>query len=295
LLLPRTTCDAEKNAEKMPRAGELKLDKMLGAREVKAGATTSKAKNVGAATEDSNPYDLDGAIDGLLEVGGTVAQRSPKKPKKIAHTVADDEALPMPLEEAPSKVRTTAGDICRRVPCAKRKKLLIFNVHGTLLDCGLLIDKNPNAAIRPTIRTEKRRVIFHPCLIEFITKCFLRFHVAFWGTKSPVYMGEIVPAMLARMKHGGNFSPVFMWSGKECEVIQFEDGIPVAWEKPLQKIFWCYLDFSHSNTVMVDHNITRLGGIPSANLIIPTPFYVAELQKLGDDKAFLKGSLWPHL
>jgi hypothetical protein len=179
LLPPRTTCDAEKNAEKMPRAGELKPDKMPGAREVKARATTSKAKNVGAATEDSNPNDLNGAIDGLLEVGGTVAQRSPKKPKKIAHTAADDEALPMPLEEAPSKVRTTTGDICRRVPSAERKKLLIFNVHGTLLDCGLLIDKNPNTAIRPTIRTEKRRVIFRPCLIEFITKCFLRFHVAF--------------------------------------------------------------------------------------------------------------------
>jgi hypothetical protein len=47
---PRTTCDAEKNSEKMPRAGELKPDKMPGIREVKAGATTSKAKNVGAAT-----------------------------------------------------------------------------------------------------------------------------------------------------------------------------------------------------------------------------------------------------
>jgi hypothetical protein len=108
-------------------------------------------------------------------------------------------------------------------------------------------------------------------------------------------MGEIVPAMLARMKHGGNFNPVFVWSGKECEVTQFEDGIPVAWRKPLQKVFWRYPDFSHSNTVMVDHNITRLGGIPSANLVIPIPFYVAEVQKLGDDKAFLKGSLWPHL
>jgi hypothetical protein len=66
--------------------------------------------------------------------------------------------------------------------------LLVFNVHGTLLDCSLLIDKNPNAAIRPTIRTEKRQVMFHPCLIEFLTKYFLKFHVAFWDTKSEVYM-----------------------------------------------------------------------------------------------------------
>jgi hypothetical protein len=160
----------------------------------------------------------------LLEVGGTVAQRSLKKQKKIAHTAAHDEALPMPPEEAPSKVRTTTRNICHRVPSAEGKKLLVFNVHGTLLDCSLFIDKNPNAAFRPTIRTEKRRIIFFPCLIEFLTKYFLRFHVAFWDTKSEVYMGEIVPAMLARMKHGGNFNPVFVWSGKECEVTEFEDG-----------------------------------------------------------------------
>jgi hypothetical protein len=118
-------------------------------------------------------------------------------------------------------------------------------------------------------------------LIEFLTKYFLRFHVAFWDTKSEVYMGEIVPAMLARMKHGGNFNPVFVCSGKECEVTEFEDGIPLVWGKPIQKVLWRYPDVSHSNTVMVDHNITRLGGIPSANLVISTPF--------------LKGSLWPHL
>jgi hypothetical protein len=85
-------------------------------------------------------------------------------------------------------VRNKVGDISCRAPSAKRKKLLVVNVHGTLLDCSFLIDKNPNAAIRPTIRTEKRRVIFCPCLIEFMTKYFLKFHVSFWGTKSEVYI-----------------------------------------------------------------------------------------------------------
>jgi hypothetical protein len=46
-------------------------------------------------------------------------------------------------------------------------------------------------------------------------------------------MREIVPAMLARMKDGGKFSPVFMWFRQECEVTKFEDGIPIAWGKPL--------------------------------------------------------------
>jgi hypothetical protein len=99
LLPPRTKCNAEKNA-----------DKMSGTREVKAGAATTTANNVDAATDDSNPYSIEGAIDGLLEVGRIGAQQSPKKQKKLVHTTTDDEAVAMPAEEAPSKVRSKVGD-----------------------------------------------------------------------------------------------------------------------------------------------------------------------------------------
>jgi hypothetical protein len=30
---------------------------------------------------------------------------------------------------------------------AKDKKLVVFNLHGTLVDSNLLVDKNPNSAI----------------------------------------------------------------------------------------------------------------------------------------------------
>ena len=46
---------------------------------------------------------------------------------------------------------------------------------------------------------------------------------------------------------------------------------------------------------MIDHNACRLVGNPSENLIIPVAFYVVELKKLAENKAFLKGSLWPYL
>jgi hypothetical protein len=108
-------------------------------------------------------------------------------------------------------------------------------------------------------------------------------------------MDDIVQAMLRRMKEGTTFKPLFVWSGKECEVTRFEDGIPLEWRKPLFKIFWWYPQFNHANTVMIDHKICRLGGNPAANLIISTAFYVADFQKVRDDKAFLKTSLWPQL
>jgi hypothetical protein len=46
-------------------------------REVKGGSGPSKAKTMGIATNDSNPYFLKGAIDGLLGVGGSGGHRSP--------------------------------------------------------------------------------------------------------------------------------------------------------------------------------------------------------------------------
>jgi hypothetical protein len=75
-------------------------------REVKGGSGPSKAKTMGITTDDSNPYSLEGAIDGLLEVGGSGGQRSPSKVKKPVKPV-EDEAPAIPEEEAPTKVRST--------------------------------------------------------------------------------------------------------------------------------------------------------------------------------------------
>jgi hypothetical protein len=127
--------------------------------------------------------------------------------------------------------------------------------------------------------------------------CLTNFEVAFWDSKSEVYIGEIILAMLGRMKDGSKFCHVFVW-WTECEVTKFEDRDPIAWRKPIQKEFWQYPNFSHSNTVMIDHKTCRLGENQYGNLIIPTTFYVAKLQnflKVGDDKAFLKDCLWPWL
>jgi hypothetical protein len=263
-------------------------------REVKGGSGPSKAKTMGTAPDDSNPYSLEGAIDGLLEVGGLGGQRSPSKVKKPTKPT-EDEVPAIPEEEAPTKVRSTDLQVARRAPTPQRTKLLVFNVHGTLLDSSLFVDKNPNTAIRPTLRTAKRRVVFRPGLIDFLNKCFVHFEVAFWGSKSEVYMDDVVPSMLRRMKEGSTFRPLFVWSAKECEVTKFEDGIPLEWGKPLQKVFWQYPAFNHTNTVMIDHKTCRLGGNLAPNLIVPTAFYVAEVQKLRDDNAFLRICLWPTL
>jgi hypothetical protein len=148
--------------------------------EVKGGAPTgsSKTEVVGAPTKEKDLYSLEGAIDGLLEVGASVGPRSPPKVKKSAKS-AEGEAIATPINKAPNKVRTKNEKVSNTVPSPEGKKLLVLNVHGTLLDCSLLLDKNPNPGICPILRTAKRQVIFRPGLTDFLNKCFLHFEVAF--------------------------------------------------------------------------------------------------------------------
>jgi hypothetical protein len=132
----------------------------------------------GATTDNSCPYSLEGAMDGLLEVAGAVAGHSPKRQKKTTNT-GMEEAAAIQGKDAPPKVRSKAGRGIRGTPSAQDRKLLVFNVHGTLLDSSLVADKNPNTAIRAMLATHNRRLIFQPWLVEFLSRGFKKFEVAF--------------------------------------------------------------------------------------------------------------------
>jgi hypothetical protein len=45
---------------------------------------------------------------------------------------------------------------------AGSSKLVVFNVHGTLLDCNLLEESNPYTKIKPTMKVIGRRIICRP-------------------------------------------------------------------------------------------------------------------------------------
>jgi hypothetical protein len=91
-------------------------------------------------------------------------------------------------------------------------RLLVFNVHDTLLDCSFLSERNPNSKIKSTFQSTNRRVILRPWLPEFLINCFKKYTVAFWGTKSKSYMDEVVPAMLEKVKCNEAVVPAFVWS-----------------------------------------------------------------------------------
>jgi hypothetical protein len=108
-------------------------------------------------------------------------------------------------------------------------------------------------------------------------------------------MEEIVPTMLRRVNDNGNLVPLFVWSQRECEPIQFEGGAPTMWEKPLQRVFDQWPRWKESNTIIIDHKLERVGCNRGTNVILIRPFYVVDMEKLGDDMLHLKSSVWPML
>jgi hypothetical protein len=44
--------------------------------------------------------------------------------------------------------------------------------------------------------------------------------------------------------------------------------------------------------MIIDHKPYRVACNPPVNVITPSPFYVEDLQKIGDDQMYLKSTLW---
>ena len=173
-------------------------------------------------------------------------------------------------------------------------KLLIFNVHGTLLDTSLLSQPNPNTHIRITKKTKTRRYVFRPWMMEFLGRCFRNFKVAFWGLKSSEYMEEVLSEILPVFEHNAGQKPVFSWSSKDCEPIHVSEDC-TTWGKPLRKVWDMWPCWNATNTLIVDHHGPRVDCNPQANVIVPPPFYVANMKDVAEDNEYLKMKLWPAL
>jgi hypothetical protein len=175
-----------------------------------------KNNNPIAPRVESNPYSLEGEEEGLVEanvmnttVGTAIEVHSPKTKKKTAVSPTKVNAGEGVGEGGGSDV--TCGSGLQILIAENRKiipKLVIFNIHGTLLDCSMRKEKNPNPNIRYTVQTESRKVVFRPGLREFLSKCFINFTVAFWGSKNESYTDDVLPALLGGVERSVKYCPL---------------------------------------------------------------------------------------
>jgi hypothetical protein len=228
--------------------------------------------------------------------GTAIEVHSPKTKKKIVVSPTKVNAGEGVGEGGGSDVICGSGLHSLIAENMKRSpKLVIFNIHGSLLNCSMRKEKNPNPNIRYIVLTESRRVVFRPGLREFLSKCFINFTVAFWDSKSESYTNDVMLALLGRVERPVKYCPLFVWSGKNCEATGIDDGAFVIWGKSVAKVFEQWPTYNITNTLIVDHKGFRVGCNAPANVIITIAFYVSSLGKLGDDRNYLKESLWPLL
>ena len=173
-------------------------------------------------------------------------------------------------------------------------KLLIFNIHGTLLDCSLLSKPNPNPTIRITRKSLTRRIVFRPWLTEFLDRCFKNFRVGFWGMKSLSNMEDVVTEMMRKVEGLESHQPLFCWSARDCEEHSENSGVG-RWKKPLSKVWSTWPIWNESNTMIIDHIGAVVNCNPVANIIIPSAFEVENMKKLADERNYLRHLLWPLL
>jgi hypothetical protein len=236
----------------------------------------------------------DGAV---LPDGGSAPSMNlrsrPKSPPKVKASAHSPQCAS--VEVNPGKSLSDLM-LCKRggnssVP----PKLLILNVHGTLVACSLLEDRNPNPRIRCSAKTNMRRVIFRPWLKTFLARCFGHFTVAFWGGNSDSYLLDVLPTMLAGLKGVADPTPLFAWCDKSRSVEQVSDTENSMSGKNLGAVYARWPVFNAENTFIVDSKSARVACNPDANVLINPPFYVKWIRSLADDKDYLKCYLWPLL
>jgi hypothetical protein len=190
-------------------------------------------------------------------------------PKKTKKASTRTDAPNSEEKEAPMQVRCAlSSEILRSTTFPRSRKLLILNVHGTLLDCSLLIEHNPNPGIKPSSRTVGRRFSFRPSMVDFLCNCFQHFQVAFWGSKSTAYMQDVVPVMLGKLKWDKESVPSFVWSRQACEPFVWSTHDPdhtetgnvedILWAKRLERVYKTWPFWNASNTLIVDHKMSHV-------------------------------------
>jgi hypothetical protein len=90
-------------------------------------------------------------------------------------------------------------------------------------------------------------------------------------------MQEMVLVMLGRLKGKEECVPCFVWSAQECVPVGMGDGTTIKGGKPLESVYRRWPCWNATNTVIVDHNVSRMVYNPISNVVAAKAFYVEHL------------------
>ncbi|XP_038876560.1 uncharacterized protein LOC120068987 isoform X1 [Benincasa hispida] len=139
--------------------------------------------------------------------------------------------------------------------CQMRKKLLILDINGVLVD----IVSPPPKERKADINIARHAVFKRPFYLDFMKFCFERFEIGIWSSRNRKNVSRMVDYLMGDMKHG----LLFCWDLSHCTASEFYTvekkhkrlvfkQLRKVWEKQDPNLPWKQGEYNESNTVLVD-------------------------------------------
>ncbi|EPS73978.1 hypothetical protein M569_00776, partial [Genlisea aurea] len=184
-------------------------------------------------------------------------------------------------------------------PISVRKKLLVLDVNGILVD----IVRPPPKNCRGDVHMYGQAVFKRPFCWDFLEFCFQNFYVGIWSSRSERVLNGVVDYLMGGLK----YKLVFCWNMEKCtktglKTLEHKHKLLVF--KELREIWECNSfesprkkgDFDESNTLLLDDSPYKAFLNPLHTAIFPRPYSYQDkndnsLGPDGDIRVYLKGLL----
>ncbi|CAI0388248.1 unnamed protein product [Linum tenue] len=179
--------------------------------------------------------------------------------------------------------------------CSRRKKLLILDLNGLLVDVVTCPPKDRT----PDKRVGFRSFFVRPYYLDFLNFCFRKFEVAVWSSRTRKNISILIDYLFGDLKN----SLLFCWDLSHCTTTQFKTvenkhkplvfkELTKVWNKEDPQLPWERGYFNESNTLLVDDSPYKALLNPANSGIHPDPY---SYEDLNDNSLGVDGDLRVYL
>ena len=179
----------------------------------------------------------------------------------------------------------------------KSSLLLVLSIQGTLLDAIPNSEKHENAKRRVSYRSSVRRYIFRPLMAEFLSRCFLRFTVAFLSNGDETYMREMCDILYQQCSSKELWTSNFTVGSPVHESLCNSQNSPISGEVGQNAVIDHFAELGRDRGTIYVLPCVGKGTVPrdTSNTLWSSVFEARDLVQNGEDNEYLLQTLWPRL
>lgn len=192
--------------------------------------------------------------------------------------------------------KNTEGECAEEATLSSRRKLLVLDVNGILVD---IVPCHRRSKKRAVPMVSGKAVYKRPCCEDFLDFCFEHFNVGIWSSRKRKNVDKVVDLLLGEKKN----RLLFCWDASYCtdtgKKTLENKGKPLVlkeleklWQKHRPDVPWDKGYYNETNTVLLDDSPYKALFNPPYTAIFPSPF---SIKKGSDNSLGRKGELRKYL